>query len=473
MNLEVREATPPQQERTPPLPTPAPTPPSAPGPARGLYVPLPVKFWLALAIALTWTGLSIWLSRPWLNDLAELIGLTAAIVIITFIAYVPGFMNGFLIASTLMDRRPPRRKPAQYPPVTILVACYNEQEGIAATIQSLAEQEYPGDMTVLVMDDGSTDDSVATAEAAIAFSPARPGRRFQVVRGGKNVGKAGVLNRGLALTHDELVVTVDGDCWVYRGALSNLVERYLTDPPDTRAVAGSVLARNSRENWLTRIQEWDYFHGIAAVKRMQSMYHGTLVAQGAFSLYDRSALEEVGGWPECVGEDIVLSWALLERGYRIGHGEDAVAFTTVPDTLGQFARQRRRWSRGLIEAFRNHPRLLVSPRLSMLFIWWNVLFLPLDLVYTLVFIPGIIAALFGHYHIVGIMTLLVLPLALLWNVVIFRVQRQVFLRQGLRIRRNIAGFLAYVFGYSLILQPVCVWGYVSELVGLRKDWGTK
>src|SRR3546814_17220536 len=65
------------------------------------------------------------------------------------------------------------------------------------------------------------------------------------------------------------------------------------------------------------VQEWDYFHGIAAVKRMQSMYHGTLVAQGAFSLYDRKALEDVGGWPECVGEDIVVSWALLERGHRI------------------------------------------------------------------------------------------------------------------------------------------------------------
>src|SRR3546814_3816274 len=92
-----------------------------------------------------------------------------------------------------------------------------------------------------------------------------------------------------------------------------------------------------------------------------------------------------------------------------------MAVTNGPDALGQFARQRRRWSRGLVEAFKQHPRLLLKPRLSLLFIWWNVMFLPLDVVYTLVFIPGIIAALFGYYHIVGIMTLLVLPLALLWN----------------------------------------------------------
>ncbi|WP_262985009.1 glycosyltransferase [Sphingomonas daechungensis] len=63
---------------------------------------------------------------------------------------------------------------------------------------------------------------------------------------------------------------------------------------------------------------------------MQSMYHGTLVAQGAFSLYRKSALEAVGGWPESVGEDIVMTWAMLAKGYRIGYAEDAIVFTDAP-----------------------------------------------------------------------------------------------------------------------------------------------
>src|SRR5690606_3868934 len=274
-------------------------------------------------------------------------------------------------------------------PRLVLVACYSEGANIDHPGRSLAQPTYPGEMSVLVLDDGSTDGSVERAGAAIAGVRLSPGHAIRLVRGARNIGKAGVLNRGLALTDDALVVTVDGDSWVYRDAIANLIERYLADPPGTRAVAGSVLVRNSRLNWLTRVQECDYFHGIAAVKRMQSMYHGTLVAQGAFSVYDRAALEDVGGWPECVGEDIVVSWALLERGHRIGYCEDAVAFTNVPNQLSQFAGQRRRWSRGLIEAFKHHPRLLVKRRLSLIFIWWNVLFLPLDLVYTLVFIPGI------------------------------------------------------------------------------------
>jgi poly-beta-1,6-N-acetyl-D-glucosamine synthase len=84
---------------------------------------------------------------------------------------------------------------------------------------------------------------------------------------------------------------------------------------------------------------------------MQGMYHGILVAQGAFSLYRRYALEEVGRWPECVGEDTVLSWALLQEGYGIGYADNALAFTNVPTKLRQFALQRKCWSRGLMEAF--------------------------------------------------------------------------------------------------------------------------
>jgi biofilm PGA synthesis N-glycosyltransferase PgaC len=440
---------------------------------REVYVPVRSKFGAAFAIAAAWTAFSVWISQPWLHDLAQVVGWGLAIFAITFIAYVPGFMNSFLISTILMDRRPRRTPLRHYPDLSILVACYNEVENIGRTITSLALQEYPGRMEVLILDDGSSDDTAGAARAAIHALPARPGCNFRVIQDGPNVGKAAVLNRGLALAGAGIVLTIDGDCWIYADAVQRLVERYASDPGNTRAVAGAVLVSNSRHNWLTRAQEWDYFHGIAAVKRMQSMYHGTLVAQGAFSLYDRAALQEIGGFPACVGEDIVVTWALLDRGYRVGYCEDAVAFTNVPEKLGVFARQRKRWSRGLIEAFKLHWRLLFKPRLSTLFVWWNLLFLPLDLVYTLAFIPGLVLALFGYYYLAGILTLLVLPLAALWNYCIYRVQQRMFKRQDLKVRDNVGGFLFYVLGYSLLMQPVCVWGYVAELFGASKRWGTK
>jgi poly-beta-1,6-N-acetyl-D-glucosamine synthase len=440
---------------------------------RFLYLHVRTKFALALCLALAWTGLSIWLSLRWLNDLAAVAGLAFALVAIGFIAWVPGFMNAFLIATLLLDRKPRRKEIAEYPPLTVLVAAYNEAQGISDTLVSLARQDYPGTLEVLILNDGSTDDTAAIVRRLLGKLPVPANARFRLLDFGINRGKAIALNDGLRAAAHELIVTLDGDCWLRANGLSRIVARLLSDPEGTTAIAGAVMVRNSRVNLLTRAQEWDYFHGIAAVKRMQAMYHGTLVAQGAFSLYRRDALLEVGGWPDCVGEDIVVSWALLERGHRIGYAADAFAFTNVPERVRQFALQRKRWSRGLMEAFRYHWRLLFKRRMSTLFIWWNIGFLPLDLVYTFIFIPGIVLACFGYFYIAGPLTLAVLPLAAAWNAAIFRIQRKVFHGEDLRIRRNLSGFPFYALAYSLLMQPVCVWGYFAELLGMRKAWDTK
>jgi len=428
---------------------------------------------LAFTIAIAWTGLSIWLSMRWLDDLAAIAGWATAIIIISFIAYLPGFMNAFLVSTLLLDRKPALRAGLDFPGVTVLVAAYNEAAGIADTLTSLARQDYSGPYEVIVLNDGSRDETADIVRKTLGELILPPNASFRLMDFTHNRGKSAVLNDGLASALHDLIITVDGDSWVRSDGLTNIVHRLLSDPADTHAIAGAVMVRNSRANLLTKAQEWDYFHGIAAVKRMQGMYHGTLVAQGAFSLYRRETLEAVGGWPECVGEDIVVSWAILERGYRIGYAADALAFTSAPEKFRQFALQRKRWSRGLMEAFKLHWRLMFRARMSTLFIWWNVFFLPLDLIYTFVFIPGLVLAVFGIYWIAGPLTLAVLPLAALWNFVIFRIQKDVFERHKMKVRRNIGGFLFYSLAYSLLMQPVCVWGYIVEILGLRKAWDTK
>lgn len=433
---------------------------------RVAYVGVRTKFWLAIFLSVLWFVVTTWIALPWMRDLAALANWPIALLVVGGIALVPGLMNAFLAVSLLLDRRPPRRSFDRYPGISILIAAFNEEQLILETLESLALQNYPGELEVLVIDDGSTDRT-----AHIVDQQRYPWLRL--LRQTSNRAKSAALNRGLAEARFDLIVTLDADSSLYVGALCNLVERYLSDPPGTKAVAGTILVRNSRENWVTKAQEWDYFHGIAAIKRMQSLFHGTLVAQGAFSIYERGALEAVGGWEECVGEDIVLTWAMLARGWRIGHAEDACCFTNAPDRLGAFASQRRRWARGMMEAFRRHPGILLVPRMSTFFVGWNLLFPWLDFVYTVAFIPGLILALFGVYWIAGPMTLALLPMALLMNVLMYRISGRMFDAQGLRVRRNVTGFLIYVFAYSLILQPVSAAGYVSELLGLRKSWGTK
>jgi biofilm PGA synthesis N-glycosyltransferase PgaC len=430
------------------------------------YVGVRGKFAFALLVSGSWFALTALIALPWIAELSTRIGAPLALLGIGGIALVPGFMNAFLIASLMLDRRPPRSKPSRYPAVSILIAAYNEEASIADTLRSINNQDYPGVFEVFVIDDGSQDRTAAIVDAC-------DNDWLHLLRQPHNVGKSAALNRGLAEARFDLVVTLDADSFLYRDALRNLVERYLSDPPNTRAVAGTMLVRNSRRNWVTKAQEWDYFHGIAAIKRVQSLYQGTLVAQGAYSLYERAALREIGGWVDCVGEDIVLTWAMLRKGWRVGHAEDACCFTNAPESLHQFVRQRQRWARGMMEAFRQFPDILMKPRLSTLFVWWNLLFPWLDLAYTLLFIPGVLLALFGIYWIAGPLTLALLPMALGINYAMYRVGSQMFASNGLRVRRNLSGFLTYAFVYSLILQPACVAGYLSEVLGLRKTWGTK
>lgn len=440
---------------------------------RRFYLSVRVKFVLALLTAIAWTGFSVRMATNWMNDLSVLTTPIFAIWTLTFVAFVPGFMNAFLATSLLLDDRPKRRAPLVYPGVSLLIAAYNEEDGIEATLESIARLNYLGAVEALVLNDGSSDRTVERAKAAIERLELPYNITIRLLDFQENRGKSAVLNSGLAAARHGLVCTIDGDSRLRSDSLREIVERYLSDPPGTVAVAGAVLVRNSRTTLITQAQEWDYFHGISAVKRMQSMYHGTLVAQGAFSIYRKDIVEEVGGWPETVGEDIVLTWAMLEKGYRVGYAEDAIVFTDAPTRFRQFYRQRKRWSRGLIEAFQRHSSLLFKRRLTTLFVWWNLLFLPLDLTFTFIFVPGLIAALLGYYWIAGPLTLLLLPLALVWNGVIFSIQRRMFKEKGLVIRRNVVGLAFYVLFYSVVMQPVCLWGYISELTGQRKKWGTK
>jgi len=431
------------------------------------YVPVRWKFTFALFVGMVWMGFSIYAADAWIRDLGHVVGPWVAYLVIYGIAVIPGFMNAFLVVSLLLDRRPPvNQSVATLPGISILVAAYNEEASITSTIESIARQQYAGPLQVVVINDGSTDSTAAKlAELHYPW--------LQVLNLERNAGKANALNAGLALVRHRLTITVDGDSYLHHNALHNLVRRYMSDPPNTRAVAGAVLVRNSRKNMVTAIQEWDYFHGIAAIKRLQSLYQGTLVAQGAFSIYDTTLLRDLGGWAHTVGEDIVLTWAILERGHRVGFAENACLFTNAPDTWLQFIRQRQRWSRGLVEAFKSHWRLLFKPRMTTLFIWWNLLFPYMDLVYTFAFVPGLILALFGVYWIAGPMTLLVLPLAMIVNYLMFAVQSKMFTEQGLKVRRNVVGFVFYALFYSLVLQPACVLGYIKELVSRSKNWGTK
>lgn len=431
----------------------------------GYYIPVVSKFWISHFYAILWLMFSVYLSLSWIRDLEQLIGIIPSVLIIAGIAYIPGYLNAFMIFSLLYDKQPKLKIKNPKEPVTIFISCKNEEIRIRETIKFISEQEYNGEIKVIVIDNASTDQT--GNEALIA------GRDFGVhliVINEEKPGKHFALNRALEMVDTSLVITLDADTLLTKSAVKLLVARLLSGPTDVCAVAGAVLVRNSRKNFWTKIQEWDYFLGIASIKRLQGFYQGTLVAQGAFSLYKKDALLKVGGWSDAIGEDIVLTWQMLQIHCKVYFEPQAIAFTDVPESFIHFVRQRSRWARGMIEAIKR-VKPWQQPLVFTRFLSGTNLVIPyLDLIYTFVWIPGLILSFFGYYYIVGATILFVLPLALLTNYVMYRYQRKVFRTLGLKIRKNLSGFFTYVLIYQLFMSPISVWGYFQEFFHLKRVW---
>jgi biofilm PGA synthesis N-glycosyltransferase PgaC len=439
-----------------------------------MYVPVVVKFALAFILSSIWTITSIYLAAPWYADLTARMYHPFPESIVLGLAIIPGWAMSFIIFSLLMDKRPRYvEQTFTAPPLTVLIAAYNEEGPIFDTLMSVLLQQYPAHVRVVVIDDGSTD---RTAEKVLEFIREHPAvdKSFELLRHAENRCKAAALCTGLETVTTDLVITIDADSSLYEKAIENLSRNIVLGPKNTAAVAGNVLVRNSRKNIMTKLQEWDYFHGIAIIKRVQSLYQGTLVAQGALSIYRTEIVKHLDGWPHKIGEDIVLTWGLLGLGYRIGYAENAFCFTLVPETYRQFFRQRKRWSRGLIEAFKTYPATLFKAKMNFPFIWYNLFFPLIDSIYLIFFLPGLIAAVFFHnYLIVGLMTALLLPLAIISNGLFFWQQRRIFTEHGLKVRINPLGFVVYMLAFQAIMAPATVMGYLSEMLNLAKKWGTK
>ena len=429
------------------------------------YIPIIRKFVYSHFIAFCWMALSIYISIPWLLDFGVIVTIPVAFLILAGIAYIPGYLNAFMVASLLFDRQPPLKYQNPIKPVTILIACHNEEKGIENTLSYLASQDYRGFMKIFVIDNHSSDDTAGVARAAADKFNLHVDVLYEPTS-----GKHHALNHALQHVKTDLLITLDADTLLHKSAIRHIVGRLIISPTDVCAVAGAVLVRNSRGNLLARIQEWDYFLGIASIKRLQGMFQGTLVAQGAFSLYKTEAIKSVNGWPNAIGEDIVLTWNLLANGGKVYFEPLSVAFTDVPEVFIHFVRQRSRWARGMVEALKV-IKPWSQPSLYAKYLTGSNLVMPyLDIVYTFCWIPGVILALFGYYWIAGLATLLVLPLAMLVNYILYRYQRGVFKTLGLRIRKNVAGFIFYVVFYQILMSPISVMGYFQEVLKLRRVW---
>ena len=326
-----------------------------------------VRFTLALVLTLAWVAFCVWVSEPWRGDLEAALGPVMGWVIPLFLAYIPGFVIGFMIFTLLITRyqalplEPPSGEwpDGEWPSVTVLVAAWNESEAIVRTLEDIAAMSYAGRVEVVVADNNSTDDTGLVADAAGDRLALHYRRIFEAKQ-----GKHHALNAALRTVTTPIVVTVDADTHPQQQSLTRLVARLDNAPQGQHvsACAAALIADNPMATFVTRMQQWDYRLGINGVKRMQAAYNTALVAQGAFSAYWTSDLRAVGGWPDAIGEDIVLTWAMLASRGLVQYEPLALGFTVVPEQLGRLMSQRSRWARGMLEGLSSKPPPQTTPR---------------------------------------------------------------------------------------------------------------
>ena len=276
-------------------------------------------------------------------------------------------------------------------PLTVIVPAYNEAEHIAETVASILRQTVAV-AEVLVVDDGSTDDTGSRARAAGAT----------VLRPPANTGtKAGAQNYALSHVQTDLTMAIDADTTLAPDAIETLLPAL--DDPHVSAACGFVVPRHVRTVW-ERGRYVEYLFAFGFYKSIQDYFGRPLIASGCFSAYRTEALRAAGGWPvRTMTEDMDLTWTFYRDGRGVRFVPEAVCYPVEPHNFTFMRKQLRRWSHGLVQNVRLH--------------WRDLLHLPYLRTFVAVAMWDAVVASVVYLVAIPLLAVLVTPLFLLGYVV--------------------------------------------------------
>jgi cellulose synthase/poly-beta-1,6-N-acetylglucosamine synthase-like glycosyltransferase len=284
------------------------------------------------------------------------------------------------------------------PPLSVLVPAYNEDVSIVASVQSFLTLEYPRHEVILVSD-GSTDGTIRRlveaydlyeVPAAFPVTVATRGVRTYyrsrrqsrlLVLDKHNGGKADALNAALNAARYPYVLAVDADTLVESDALLRLARPFLMGG-HVAAVGGTIRVANGcrvehgrvvearvDRRWLPGVQVVEYLRASLVGRLGWNRLGGNLIISGAFGLFRREYLLQLGGYqtgtiPEEMDLVVRLHRFLKEHGLpdKMPFVPDPVAWTEVPTSVGTLGRERERWHRGLIATMWTHRDMMFNPR---------------------------------------------------------------------------------------------------------------
>ena len=401
------------------------------------------------------------------------------------------------------------------PRITVLMPSFNEEVWITDSVARALALRYP-EIEVIVINDGSTDQTMERLHETFDLADVLPIYQKRIETGHvrsikrskqapnllvvdkDNGGKADSLNVGLNVASGELVCAIDADTIVGANALQELVAPFLTHP-DTVAVGGTIRLVDKRvpedettemalapTTWMLGSQTVEYIRSFLVGRLGWNPLGGSIVISGAFGLFDREAMVEVGGYNrQSIGEDMELVVRLRRHSYeqgrfaRVAFAPNPVAWTEAPASFKTLARQRNRWFRGLLDVLYRHKKMLFRKRYGTAG-WLSMpYFLFVETIGPVVEFVGIILTVIGlATGAIGFESLQLIVavycLGLLRTLGILTLSDAIFkVHRGLRSRLRL---VAFVFYESIVMhQATLVWRAWGLWAFLRGDhsWGVQ
>ena len=312
------------------------------------------------------------------------------------------------------------------PTVSMLVPAFNEGATVAESVRALLTLQYPN-LEVVLVNDGSSDDTLAVLQREFELVPVHPIYRrrieHQEVRGlyrstvkpnlvvvdKVNGRKADSLNAALNVASGELVCSIDADTLIETDALLRMARPFLHGD-DVVAAGGTVRVANGSQvkggrvqvarpprNPLAGIQAVEYLRAFLFGRLGWNRLGGNLIISGAFGLFRRETVIAAGGYlHETVGEDMELVARLRRQGIedgtpsRVEFIPDPVAWTEVPESLRVLGRQRDRWQRGLADVLWRYRDVPLRPRYGTLGLVAFPYFILVELLAPLIEVVGLL-----------------------------------------------------------------------------------
>jgi cellulose synthase/poly-beta-1,6-N-acetylglucosamine synthase-like glycosyltransferase len=240
-------------------------------------------------------------------------------------------------------------KEKNWPTTTIIVPCWNENNTVIATVNSLLNLDYPKDkLTITVVDDGSTDNTLSVLEIF------KDNPQIKIYHK-ENGGKYTALNFGINNTNSELVGCLDADSFVDKDALKNMIPYF--ENRKIMAVVPAIRVHDAK-NSLQKIQKIEYDLG-CFLRKMLTYLNALHVTPGPFTIFRRKVFENIGQYKHAhLTEDLEMALRMQKHNYKIANSHRSFVFTVTPNTIKTLYKQRSRWAYGFLKNFTDYKSLL-------------------------------------------------------------------------------------------------------------------